>query len=153
MHEFSLRVRWQGSTAGDYDKSGVASAPGKVHDLMTTTAPHFGGDPARWNPEELFGISLSLCHELTFLALAKKVRLDVRSYEDDVKVFLDTVDGVTRVTKVRLAPNISVAAGDPAKVKEMFEKAHKYCFVANSITAEVVLEPTIVMAASASASD
>lgn len=146
MHEFQLRLRWQGSTAADYDKSSVTSAPGKLHELMTSTAPPYGGDPARWNPEELFGVALALCHKLTFLALAKKVRLDIRAYDDQVKVGLDTVDGVTRVTTVRLAPTITVASGDPAKVKEMFLKAHKYCFVANSITSEVILEPTIVSA-------
>ena len=84
---------------------------------------------------------------LTFLALAKKVRLDVRGYEDHVTVTLDTVDKVTRITKVRLAPTIRVAPGtDAAKVREMFEKAHKYCFIGLSITSEVLMEPTIIPA-------
>jgi hypothetical protein len=29
-------------------------------------------------------------------------------------------------------------------VREMFEKAHKYCFIGLSITSEVLMEPTIV---------
>ncbi len=146
MHEFPVRLRWQGSTAGEYEKNGVASAEGKVHAVETSTAPAYGGDPSRWNPEELFGAALALCHQLTFLALAKKVRLDIRSYDDDVRVTLDAVDGVTRVTRVRLAPTIGVAGGgDPEKVREMFEKAHKYCFVARSITSEVELAPTVVV--------
>lgn len=145
MHEFVVRLRWLGSTAGEYSKDSEVGADGKRHALETSTAPSYGGDASRWNPEELFGASLALCHQLTFLALAKKARLDVRSYEDDVRVTLDTVDGVTRITRVRLAPTLGVAAGaSPDRVRELFEKAHKYCFVGRSITSEVVLEPTVV---------
>jgi organic hydroperoxide reductase OsmC/OhrA len=84
---------------------------------------------------------------LTFLVLAKKVRLDVMSYVEDATVFLDVVEGVTKVTRVRLAPTITLAAGSDAdKAREMFDKAHKYCFIGNSITSEVVMEPNVVLA-------
>lgn len=122
----------------------MASTEGKG-DIAVSAAPSYGGNEKHWNPEDLFGASLATCHMLTFLALAKKVRLDVRGYEDHATVTLDTVDKVTRITKVRLAPTIRVAPGtDAAKVREMFEKAHKYCFVGLSITSEVLMEPTIV---------
>lgn len=144
MSEFPVRLKWEGSTAeADYPRNAIAGAPGK-HVIQASSAAGYGGDPARWNPEDLFGAAIATCHMLTFLALAKKVGVDVRRYEEDATVSLGTVDRVTRITKVRLAPTITIApASDPAKAREMFEKAHKYCFVANSTTAEVVMEPTI----------
>ncbi|MFP2910229.1 OsmC family protein [Pyxidicoccus sp. 3LFB2] len=143
MHEFPLQLRWEGSTASEFSRDAVASTAGK-QDIAVSAASSYSGNDARWNPEDLFGASLATCHMLTFLTLAKKVRLDVRGYEDHSTVVLDTVDKVTRVTKVRLAPTIRVAPGtDTAKVREMFEKAHKYCFIGQSITAEVLMEPTI----------
>ena len=57
------------------------------------------------------------------------------------------MDKVTRITRVHLRPVIRVAPGtSKAKVEELFEKAHKYCFVANSVTCEAVMEPRIVEA-------
>lgn len=143
MHEFPLQLRWEGSTASEFSRDAVASTGGK-QDIAVSAASSYSGNDSRWNPEDLLGASLATCHMLTFLALAKKVRLDVRGYEDHVTVSLDTVEKVTRVTKIRLAPTIRVAPGtDVAKVKEMFEKAHKYCFIGQSITSEVVMEPTV----------
>jgi organic hydroperoxide reductase OsmC/OhrA len=31
-----------------------------------------------------------------------------------------------------------------AKVTDLFEKAHKYCFVANSVTCDAVMNPRVV---------
>jgi organic hydroperoxide reductase OsmC/OhrA len=144
MHEFPLTLRWEGSTAAaEYPRNAVAGTSGK-QDIAVSAASSYGGDDSRWNPEDLFGASLATCHMLTFLSLAKKVRLDVRGYEDHVTVTLDTVEKVTRITKVRLAPTIRVAPGtDATKVREMFEKAHKYCFIGLSIHSEVLMEPVI----------
>lgn len=143
MHEYPLQLRWEGTLAPELNRDAVASTAGKP-DIGVSASSAFGGNDARWNPEDLFGASLGTCHMITFLVLAKKVRLDVRGYEDHVTVSLDTVEKVTRVTKVRLAPTIRVGPGtDAAKVREMFEKAHKYCFIGQSITAEVLMEPVI----------
>ncbi|NVJ25508.1 OsmC family protein [Myxococcus sp. AM011] len=146
MEGFPLRLKWQGSTAGEYSRDAVAGTEGKP-DLLVSSGTNYGGSDARWNPEDLLGASVAQCHLLTFLALAKKVRLDVRSYDDQVTVFVDAVEKVKRVSKVRLAPLIRVAPGtDVEKVREMFVKAHKYCFIAQSLNAEVVMEPTIEVA-------
>jgi organic hydroperoxide reductase OsmC/OhrA len=143
VHEFPLQLRWEGSTASEFSRDAVAGTAGK-QDIAVSAASSYSGNDSRWNPEDLLGASLATCHMLTFLTLAKKVRLDVRGYEDHVTVSLDTVEKVTRVTKIRLAPTIRVAPGtDAAKVREMFEKAHKYCFIGQSITSEVLMEPVI----------
>ena len=146
MHEFPLAITWHGSTAAEFSRDAVASTSGKA-DIAVGVATGPGASEVRWNPEDLFGASLAHCHMLTFLALAKKVGLDVRGYDGAAKAILDTVDEVTRITEVRLTPTITVAAGtDVAKVIVMFEKAHKYCYIGNSITAAVIMQPTIVFA-------
>lgn len=143
MSAFAATVRWSGTTAHRaYNPDAEGGAPGKPAVPMGTGI----GDavrPDRYNPEELFGLALANCHMLTFLALAAKVGLDVRSYDDQVTVTLETVDRVTRIGRVRLAPTIALAAGSPEKARELFEKAHRYCFVANSVSCAVDLEPNI----------
>lgn len=144
-HTFPLRLSWGGSTASpDYPRDLTASTPGKV-DLAVSSAGPYGGDPGRWNPEDLFGASLATCHTLTFLSLASKFRVDVRRVEVEVQVTLDTVERVTRITEVELRPTITVT-GDAGKVAEAWEKAHKYCFVANSVTARVSMPAPVVVA-------
>lgn len=143
---FPLTLHWTGTTTDEVvNKDSVAKAHGKA-DLRLSAGAGEGASAARWNPEDLLGASLAQCHMLTFLALAKKVKLDVRAYDDDVLVELVTEDRLTRVGKITLAPTITIAEGtDPDKTRTMFEKAHKYCFIANSVNAEVVMEPTVVV--------
>lgn len=143
MEHFQSTVSWQGSTATrEFDRDATATAPGKP--ALTLSAGN--GNASCWNPEDMLGTSLSMCHMLTFLALASKVGIDVRAYDGQTETQLDTVDKITRVTRIRLTPRITVAAGsDEEKVRTMFEKAHKYCFIANSITSEVEMAPTVVV--------
>lgn len=143
MQDFNLELKWQGSTLGEFSRTASASVAGKPT-LALSAAPTYSGDPTCWNPEDLFGASLAMCHMLTFLTLAHKYKLDVLSYDDHTQVVLDVVDRVTRITRVVLAPDIRVAAGtDIAKVNDVFQKAHKYCFIGNSITSEVVMTPNV----------
>ncbi len=144
-HTYPFSIEWRGNTLeADYTRDAVASAPGKVT-LPVSSAPEYAGNALRWNPEDLLGAALANCHMLTFLALAAKAKLEVRAYEDHAEAILDTVDKVTSVATICLRPTIRVAPGTSmAKVMDLFQKAHKYCFVANSIKSKVVMEPRIV---------
>lgn len=144
-HAYPFSLTWSGTTLADpYSRDAVAGAGGKVA-LPVSSAAEYGGDGLRWNPEDLLGTALATCHMLTFLALCAKTRTEVLGYEDRAESILDTVDKVTSIVEIRLAPTIRVAKGvDPAKVAELFEKAHKYCFVANSIKSRVVMAPRVV---------
>ncbi len=145
MHAYPLSLRWTGDTSQTpFTRAATASTDGKP-DLALSSGMGDDADLSRWNPEDLLGASLAQCHLLTFLALAAKTQLKVLAYEDRVSVELDTVDRVTRVTRIVLSPTITVAAGtDHDKVVVMFEKAHKYCFIGNSITAQVAMFPNVI---------
>ncbi|HEX9011688.1 MAG TPA: OsmC family protein [Holophagaceae bacterium] len=144
-HTYPLTLTWTGNTLdGTYNRNATVAAEGK-HPLAVSSAPEYAGDASRWNPEDLLGSALATCHMLTFLALCAKAKVEIRGYEDHAEAVLDTVDKVTRITQVKLRPIIRVPRGTSmAKVVELFEKAHKYCFVANSVTCEAVMEPRVV---------
>ena len=146
-HSYPFSVRWHGSTADPaYSPDAQALAPGKPG-IPVSSAPEFRGNPVHWNPEDLLGVALSTCHMLTFLALCAKARVEVTRYEDHAESILDTLEKVTWVAEIHLKPTIRVARGtSKAKVEELFQKAHKYCFVANSIKSRVVMAPLVVEA-------
>jgi len=146
MSAYPFALSWSGSTATrSFTRDAVAQAPDKAPILLSAGDASVG-DLSRWNPEDLLGASLAMCHMLTFLALAAKVGLDVRAYEEDGEARLSTVDRVTAVTTIRLAPTIRLGPGaDVEKAHSMFEKAHKYCYIANSIKADVEMAPTFVV--------
>ncbi|HEX5473591.1 MAG TPA: OsmC family protein [Vicinamibacterales bacterium] len=110
--------------------------------LPMSAAPGYRGDPARANPEQLFVASLSGCQALTYLFLAARNHLVVFGYKDEAEGRLALIDGRMRVSRVTLRPRITLAAGtDEMKALELVERAHHDCFIANSVTTTVTIEP------------
>lgn len=144
-HTFPLHLHWTGNTLdAAYSRNAEVSNPGHVT-IPMSSAPSYAGDPLRWNPEDVLAGALATCHLLTFLSLASKARLEVTHYEDHAEAALETVGKVSRVGTITLRPVIRVARGtSAAKVVELFEKAHKYCIIANSLTCHTVLAPRVV---------
>lgn len=93
-----------------------------------------GGDPRRTDPEAMFVASLSACHMLWFLDLARRRRLRVVTYTDDA---VGTLDGV-RFIGVELRPAVKFE-DDPgeAVTAELHRGAHDRCFLANSVVCPV----------------
>ena len=146
-HQYPLTLAWSGNTLEDpYSRNAVANAGGKIA-IPVSSAAEYAGSAQRWNPEDLLGTALATCHMLTFLALCAKAKVKVTRYEDNAMSVLDTVEKITSVTEIHLNPCIRVAPGtSKAKVEDLFQKAHKYCFVANSIKSKVVMNPRIIEA-------
>jgi organic hydroperoxide reductase OsmC/OhrA len=92
--------------------------------------PENGGDHDRADPEQLFVASLSACHMLWFVALARARRLRVTGYEDEA---VGTLEG-GRVTHVALAPEVSFEDDPGAGVLvELHHEAHERCYLAASV--------------------
>ena len=85
--------------------------------------------------------ALSSCHMLTFLALAANKGFVVESYEDEAVGHLEkNANGKMAITRVDLHPKIAFGgAKQPSEtdLDWLHEKAHKECFIANSVTTEV----------------
>ena len=106
--------------------------------LAASSAPEFGGDADRADPEELFVASISACHMLWFLDFARRERLHVRSYSDEPEGLMDG----RRFTRVVLRPAVEFDEGPEAGlVAALHERAHEACFIANSLSCPVEVRP------------
>jgi organic hydroperoxide reductase OsmC/OhrA len=106
-----------------------------------SAAPSYLGNPQRVDPEAAFVASLSSCHMLTFLAVASTRGFVVDSYEDHATGHLEkNAAGKMAMTRVELHPRIVFSGPKqpaPADLEALHEKAHRDCFIANSVTTEV----------------
>lgn len=101
-------------------------------------SPQWGGDPEQSDPEGLFVASLSTCHMLWFLDLARRERLRVTSYEDHAEGTMDE----TRFTRVALRPRVDFEGEvDEQTVARLHQAAHERCYIANSVSCPVEVEP------------
>ncbi len=98
--------------------------------LLASSMPERGGDAERADPEEMFVASLSSCHMLWFLALARERRLRVVSYADEA---VGELDG-ERITRVELHPQVAFEREpDATTVAELHHAAHERCYLASSV--------------------
>ena len=107
-------------------------------ELLGSCSPEWGGDAAAADPEALFVASLSACHMLWFLDLARQERLRVTAYEDRAE---GTMDG-TRFTRVALRPRVELDPPvDAERLADLHRRTHGACFIANSVSCPVEVEP------------
>lgn len=99
---------------------------------------------ANLDPEEAFVASLSSCHMLFFLAFIAKHHYLVESYTDEAYGVMEkNAVGKTAMTKVVLRPKVVFGGERVPSYEELVElhhKAHEHCYIANSVTAEVITE-------------
>lgn len=66
------------------------------------------------------------------------------AYQDDAEAVMPEGQKPMRITRLTLRPHIVVAAGtDLDRVQRLVTQAHDACYIANTLNAEVVVEPTI----------
>jgi organic hydroperoxide reductase OsmC/OhrA len=147
-HRYRARLTWAGSTAAGYDhysRAHEATTPPATDDqpLSLSSDPAFHGDPAKLNPEQLLVLAASSCQMLSFLAVAARARIDVTAYEDDAEGEMPEHDRPMRITRIVLRPQITIAgdAPDDARLTQLVDTAHRHCFIANSLTTEIAIEP------------
>lgn len=108
--------------------------------LAASSAPDFGGDPEKADPEEMFVASLSSCHMLWFLALARTERVGVTSYEDEPE---GTMDG-DKFIRIVLRPRVVFEGEiDGERLDSLHRRAHERCFIASSVSCPVEIEARV----------
>lgn len=113
-------------------------------ELAASSAPDFGGSAAAVDPEDAFTASIASCHMLTFLALAAVKGYTVNAYSDAaVGTLAKNAAGHMCMTEVLLRPQIEFAGEPPTaeQLQMLHERAHKACFIANSVHTVVRVEP------------
>ena len=114
-------------------------------EVPASAAPDYFGNPQRIDPETAFVAALSSCHMLTFLAVASHKGFIVDAYEDHAIGHLEkNTQGKFAVTRVELRPK-TIFGGDkqpaPADLEWLHDKAHRECFIANSVLTQVTVAP------------
>jgi organic hydroperoxide reductase OsmC/OhrA len=96
------------------------------------------------DPEEALVASVASCHMLWFLSLAQQAGLEVARYADAAVGEMGRIaPGRMAVTRITLRPEIdfSGVAPDSEMLERLHGQAHERCFIANSLRAEIVVEP------------
>ena len=140
MSELSINLKW---SLGDGELT-----PGKIpnshevifnqdYKIISDAAPDWGGSPSNTNPEQALAASVSSCHMMTFLAVAAKAGWPVASYHDYAEAHLGkNPKGQMSVTRIDLHPVVRFDTGfnvEDEKLAEMQDRAHRYCFIANTL--------------------
>jgi organic hydroperoxide reductase OsmC/OhrA len=145
-HRYESRVRWTGSTGlgwEGYDRTHTAIAPPAEQEIGLTTG-EAQGDPAILNPEQLLLMAASSCQMLWFLHLAAKARVDVVEYDDAATALMPEDDEPVRITEIALRPRIAIRGeASEDRVRKLARTAHEHCYIANSLTSAMTLEPEI----------
>lgn len=144
MTELSIQLHWQrrepSLKSGAYSNAHTVQFNDR-YDLPVDAAPDWGGDADNTNPEQALAAAMSSCHMMTFLALAAKAGWPVASYHDHAVAYLGkNPKGQMSVTRIDLNPVVRFDSGfavDDATLAEMQHRAHRYCFIANTLADSV----------------
>lgn len=151
MKDFVATVKWQRneedflnneySRAHSWEFDGGAIVP-------ASASPHIV--PAPWSvaanvdPEEAFIASISSCHMLFFLSIAAEQGIQVDEYIDRPSGSMSRIaKGKHAISRVVLKPSARYCADtapDQKQEEALHHQAHEQCFIANSVTAEIVIE-------------
>ncbi|MBT8467723.1 MAG: OsmC family protein [Deltaproteobacteria bacterium] len=116
----------------------------KGNEVKASSAPQYFGNEELVDPERAFVAALSSCHMLTFLALAARDGFVIDEYSDAaVGIMERNEEKRIAITRVVLHPNISWGSEPPSQeqLDALHEKAHRHCFIANSVTTAVEIAP------------
>ncbi len=109
--------------------------------IVGDSAPDYKGSELNTNPEQTLAASLSSCHMMTFLALAAKMNWPVVGYKDNAIATLGkNSKGQMSITKIELNPKVVFSKKfvvENNEIKKVQDRAHRYCFIANSLSDEV----------------
>lgn len=145
-HRYQARCHWQGSTGQgyeSYDRAHRGAVPPVLSPIDLSADPGFRGDPQRCNPEQLLVLAAASCQLLSFLAVAARARIDVRRYDDEAEGVMPENIKPIRLTAIRLRPTITVGPGHSReRLAHLVQLAHRECYIANSLTCEVTVEPS-----------
>lgn len=140
-HDYDTTVEWT------HDRQGTLGASGRPSLAIGATA-EFGGSDDVWSPEHLCVAAVNTCVMLTFVTIAQNSKVPFKAYAASAMGTLEKVDDRGPViTRVVVRPRITIGPDvDRAKVERLIKMAEKRCYISNSLSGEIRLEPEIVVA-------
>jgi len=151
-HEYLARIHWQRGSAPFTDKRYSRGHTWRFDgglEIPASSSPHVVRVPmsveAAIDPEEALVAALSSCHMLSFLWLAAKAGWRVDEYSDEATGLMGgNGAGRMAIVRVTLRPRVSFSGEqlpEHADITRLHHDAHQECFIANSVTTEVGVEP------------
>jgi organic hydroperoxide reductase OsmC/OhrA len=150
MHEHKATIVWKHPSPdylkGRYSREHTWSFDGGLT-VPASSSPQVVpvpmSNPAHIDPEEALVASLSSCHMLTYLHIARLAGFKIDSYEDEaVGTMTPNEHRVPWVSAVTLNPKI-VYGGDKRPTLEeearMHHQAHEQCFISQSVKTKVTV--------------
>jgi organic hydroperoxide reductase OsmC/OhrA len=150
LAEHRATVSWKRTGEGDFAKGHYSREhrwrfDGGV-EVVASASP--GVVPAPWStaeavdPEEAFVASISACHMLTFIDIARHKGFAVEAYDDDaVGLLTRNAEGHRWVSAVTLNPRITFTGRQPSpdELADLHHLAHEGCFISNSVRSTVTV--------------
>ncbi len=151
-HEYRARIHWSRGAAvftdNRYSRAHRWHFDGGV-EVPASSSPQVVrvplSDEHAVDPEEALVAALSSCHMLFFLSFAAARGLRVDEYSDEATgVMGKNSAGRTAMVRVTLHPRVSLSGErlpTRADLEALHHRAHEECFIANSVTTTVDVEP------------
>jgi len=140
MPAYKVISIWKGGHLGE-----IRCSNGARMDFSAPAALY--GRPGVLTPEDAFVGALNMCFQLMFIWSVEKLQIDLASYECEAEGFVeDLLDRTSVFRKVVLRPKIRVRNCTEELVRRALSLAEKYSLVAQSIKAELIIEPEIQVA-------
>jgi organic hydroperoxide reductase OsmC/OhrA len=137
MPSYKTTAVWRGGHTGE-----ITCSNGARMDFSAPAALY--GQPNVLTPEDAFVGALNMCFQLMFIWSIEKLKIDLVSYECEAEGFVeDLLDRTSVFKKMTLKPKITVRNCREETVRRALTLAKKYSLVAQSIKAELILEPEI----------
>lgn len=115
--------------------------------LWVSSPPEFKGEADAWSPEDLFVGAASICLMTTFAAYCAQKELRLVSYSCEAEGIMEFTNERYQFTRILLRPKIQVSTEAEREMAEgVIQLAHQNCIIANSIRADVFLQPSVEVA-------
>ncbi len=116
--------------------------------IAASASPHVVppplSSPSHIDPEEAFLAAIASCHMLWFLHLAGDAGFKVTSYTDNTTGIMGRNEQKRMaITEVSLRPAVLFdgPGPEPDVLAKLHERAHEKCFIANSVTSKIIIQP------------
>jgi len=143
---YHTRVNWKGEHWGHLKM-------GNGPEMDFSAPPDAHGHAGVLTPEDAFVAAVNTCVMMMFIWAVERFKLDLVSYDCEAEgTKLIELDRTEIFTTVTLRPRIVLRAQDEEKsatekrARRALESAQKYSLVANSVKAEVRVDPVIEIA-------
>jgi organic hydroperoxide reductase OsmC/OhrA len=152
QHSYTAEIKWTGnlgtgtSAYTAYSRAHEVSGDGGKQTILASADPIYRGEESRYNPEELVVAAISGCHLLWYLHLCADAGVVVVDYTDSANGTLtENDDGNGKFSEVTINPQVTITKDSDAELAEkLHDKAHEFCFIANSMNFPVSVKPTII---------